>query len=91
MEKSTDPFVVALDTTFPDPHCNCTSAFGKTGAVVLALREQRRVPSMRIKPSRPLMSPSWASATGAAAMAAKIKETKRRDLKAIANSFLVSD
>lgn len=65
----------------------CELLLGKAGAlVVLALTEQRTRPSILIKPNKPLTSPSWASAMGAAAMATTIRETKRSelDLKAMA-------
>jgi len=70
------------------------SILGKTGvavplAPILPLAVQNRVPWMRIKPRRPPISPSWASATGAANIAAPTRETKRNDLKAMVSMAVV--
>lgn len=85
IENTPLPLVVALETTFPTPHCSCTRAFGKTGvevplAPILPLGVQNKVACMRIKTRRPLMSP--APAIGIA-NAATIRETKRTNFKAI--------
>ena len=82
-ENTPDPFVIALDTTFPVPHLNCTVALEKTPGVSplmtskLPLTLQSTTPLIRIETT-------WAIAAGVA-----INATKRKIEKIFAKAMVV--